>query len=566
MRPALIRWRTLTPTRLLSTVIEKTVLPPNELLALCIENNQLNRAERIRKRLAKQSLAIIPNALYEGAALEQIRFHGKQSVREFLAWIRLVPDNLQPECVRDVPLTRTRDLLLHTGAPARNLHLITLFSLVCAEKGYGALVWDDLVRLMTGYQHPDKAVSFFLEYEKALVAYYTRYQPSRAAEISRKQRHLLVQLCCDAGWLAEAAGVVRDSPGMRLTRSCERLVGLLQGQEELSEEMAVIQRHLRRHRAPKPLSTGAIVKGVTAPMPREWMATELREVKAALSNRSLAMDESPGNSLHSFMVNYRASQGHPRGLTILRNRAVSLSDGASYVWLCKEMFFLRESRRFADTVTLFNDNFDSTFLPAAAWHPLLQHASSLSRNPPLAKVPSRLAITPADAWIIWHALIRLSARLESPLNILRTLHYSAAHYSSQLSRQQFCAYPTSYVAVFRSLVAAYGRLGRVEDAIAAAGDVLVIKQLHPSNVGIADELAGVHARCGDIQAANRMLDGLEALGPRPASYGLIMDAYLDKGLTEEAFKLESRMMKKIRYIPGKNWRLDKTLTRLEASR
>jgi hypothetical protein len=58
---------------------------------------------------------------------------------------------------------------------------------------------------------------------------------------------------------------------------------------------------------------------------------------------------------------------------------------------------------------------------------------------------------------------------------------------------------------------------------------------------------------------------LEELGPRPATYGVLMDAYLHAGLVDEASRIEARLKMKCKHTVGANWRIDATLTALRAA-
>ncbi|KAJ7269883.1 hypothetical protein C8J57DRAFT_323086 [Mycena rebaudengoi] len=578
----------------------------NQSLVASVQKEHYAAAERIRLHLVSECAPIEPNPVYEWAALAQIRRHGKQDLPAFLTWLDLVPDNKAPSRVQNGPMTKTRNILFHTGTPARNLRLISEFSLVCAAKGYGQLVWDDLVRLMVGFQTADKAVTFFLSFETALLQYYSKYHPSLLQETASRQRSLLIMLCCDAEWFDTAVQLVRDSNEYRINRAYDRLVVLL-GERNDFARLALLKQHPWKRRSrdafpsqtsiPDPpqevssmrriaqlltgrnssetslrprthvYSTRLAIHDPRTQRPRPWIAFQLRHVKKTISDRSLVYYRPPGDHLHSVMGHYEACNGRPRGLLILRKRALSVSDLCSYTWLCKEMFYLRESRKFGEIVTLFGANFDIDFLPHTAWDAVQK---ILAPTDPLLieiTVPDKLQISPADAWIIWNALVRLSVYLPDPIPVLEALHLSVLHYSSKLTDRQFRAFPTSYTAVFRSIIWAYGECHAVDKAKAAAGDISLIGKANDINVGHLDELAAVYARSGDVRAASRLLRSLEkgVAGPRLATYGVMMDAYLQAGLIDEASELELRMKKTCQYVPGVNFRMDITLKNLRAA-
>ncbi|KAJ7145208.1 hypothetical protein C8R43DRAFT_1130255 [Mycena crocata] len=561
----------------------------NQCLIQSVEHEDFDDAERLRLHLASKREPIIPHPIYEVAALEQIRLDGRQNLQGFLNWLRLVPDNQNPERVDKGPLTRTRDLLFRTGNPARNLRLLTEFSLVCAAKGYGQLVFDDLVSLMSRFEHADRAVAFFLAFEAALVRYDAKHRPGMVEETISRQRYLLIMLCCDAGWLKEAVQVVQKSSTYRIKNACDRLLALLRAQND-TENVALVeaclsgQRHtdteqklstvqrlsnlFQARDVPGPktfYSTRSIIHGSKTLRPRAWIASHLKEVKRLIAQRSLVYYRQPGSILPSIMAHYDACKGYPHGLPTLQKRALAASDPCSYTWLCKEMFYLRESRKFADIVAVFGANFDTEFLPPKPWKTISELAQPADQWRTVHAVPTKLQISAADAWIIWNALVRLAPSLPEPLAVLEALHHSVVHYASQLTDRQFRAFPTSYTAVFRSIIWAYGELRAVDKAVAAASDISLIGKIHATNVGILDELAGVHARVGDVPAATRLLHSLEKLGPRLATYGVLMDAYLQAGHVNEAAKLEVRMKQKCEYTPGDNWRFDATLKALRAA-
>ncbi|KAJ7778307.1 hypothetical protein B0H16DRAFT_883743 [Mycena metata] len=553
-------------------------LNPDLLLQL-VERGHYKQAERLRLNMVSDSIPIEPNPIYELAALAKIRWHAAQDREGFLTWLQLVPDNKDPSQIGNGPFKKTFEVLFRTGRPAKNLDLISQFCLICAAKGYHQLVWDDLVDLMGKFQKPNIAMEFFLAFEAAMLRYYSKNHPGFVEETASRQRHLLIMFCCDVGWLDEAVWLIQDPSAHLSTRACERLIHLLrvrQGDSDLAN-ITMLEQCLQRQRpartptsrdashSPKHFSTRAIIEGLQTHQSRTWIASQLRNVKRLLSQRSLVLHRPPGNSLHSFMAHYNACRGSTNALSTLRKRALIASDPCSHTWLCKEMFYLHEARKFAEIIALFDANFESSFLPHEPWRILRAHAPNgvYERH----VVPTRLEISGADAWVIWNALVRLSASVDlpTPLRILETLHHSAVHFSSMLTDRQFRAFPTSYTAVFRSIIWAYGELGEVDKAAAAAGDMTLIGKLHPSNVGLVDELAGVHARAGNVRAATRLLDSVEQLGPRLAPYGVLMDAYLQKGRVDEALKLEVRMKEKCVYIPGANWRMDSTLKALRAA-
>ncbi|KAJ7927602.1 hypothetical protein B0H13DRAFT_1971093 [Mycena leptocephala] len=568
----------------------------NQALVDAVQQENFTSAENIRLRLVSEFGTIDPNPAYERAALAQIRWDNQQDLHAFLTWLQLVPDNEDPSRVENGPLTKTRNILFRRGTPARNLLLITEFSLVCAAKGYGQLVWDDLVLLMGRFQLAQQAVEFFLSFEAKLLEYYSKYHPGLVEETASRQRYLLIMLCCDAGWLGKAVQIVQDSTRYRTISACERLLELLQARDDKTNVALVKQCLLRQRAMAAPLlpdppkkssiasrisdfvgagsefrkvtqyySTRSIIDGHMEPRSRTWVAKKLREVKSLIARRALVAHASPGNSLHQIFAHYEACKGYPRGLSTLQKKALARSDPCSYIWLCKEMFYLHQCRKYADIVALFLKNFFVTFLPPEPWHILRRMASPSEPLRSVHKVPKLMKISRADAWVIWNALIRLSVLAPEPLPVLEELHHSLVHFSSQLTDRQFQAFPTAYSAAFRSIIWAYGELAEIDKAAAAAGDLALIGKLEPTNVVVFDELAGVYARAGNVPAATRVLKLLEELGPRPATYGVLMDAYLHAGLVDEASRIEARLKMKCKHTVGANWRIDATLTALRAA-
>ncbi|KAJ7666167.1 hypothetical protein DFH06DRAFT_1323300 [Mycena polygramma] len=540
----------------------------NRSLVNLVHQENYDAAERLRLSLVSDLVTIEPNPAYERAALAKIRWDNKQDLQGFLTWLHLVPDNKNPARVVNGPLTKTRNVLFRAGVPARNLLLITEFSLVCAVKGYAELVWDDLVPLMSTFEHADKAVAFFLSFEAAYRQYWFKYHPGRAEEAVSRQRHLLIMLCCDAGWFEEAVQIVLDSSAYRIPTALRQLLQLLRARNDAAN-VTLLEDFLRRQRdkiAPEsaPYSTPAVIANYGAPRPRTWIASQLRGVKRLISRRGLVSHTPPGNILHQVMANYDACKGYPHGLSTLQKRALSRSDACSYVWLSKEMFFLHQSSKFAEILALFDANFHVTFLPPKPWRIIRKFDNP---RKPAHSVPDKLTISPADAWVVWNALVRLSVQARRPLPLLNELRLSLVHFCAPLTDRQFRAYPTSYTTVFRSIVAAYGTLSRVDKAIAAAGDLIVIGKPHPEDVRVADELAAVHARAGNAPAAMQLLRSLEELGPpRVAMYGLVMDGFLQAGLVHEASELATRMRLKCKYVSGGgNWRMDATLAALKTA-
>ncbi|KAK7044697.1 hypothetical protein R3P38DRAFT_174552 [Favolaschia claudopus] len=574
--------------------------------------NQQNfaAAERIRLHLATEHTAIPPHPVYERAALAAIRFSGRQDYETFLTWIRLVPDNQNPSQVKNGPLTKTRNMLFRTGNPARNLQLLTEFSLLCASKGYGLLVWDDLVHLMTQFAPAYEAVAFFRSYESALLQYYTNHHPGFVEETASNQRNALIMLCCEAGWLDQAVQLVQDSQGFRVLAGCLRLIDILRARND-AESVALVESIIRKGRATEPsvphpsdfvipspnsfiarrlgaffhpashsqeaarslppavYPIRAIIEGVQPPRSRAWVAARLRELRGAIRRRSLTTYTPPGSTLHQLMAHYSANDGQSRGLLHLRKEALLSSDPSSYTWLCKEMYYLHESRKFADIVALFDANFDDAFLPPHPWRVIRGALIPIDLWRTVQTVPRKMKISNADAWVIWNALVRLSASIADvdvdSLSLLEDLHHSTVHFASNLRSSEFRAFPTSYTAVLRSIIWGYGELSEIDKAVAAASDLSLIGQLDLTTVGVFDELAGLHARSGNVAAATQILESLEKVGPRLPIYGVMMDGYIHAGLIAEALKLEARMKRECKYIPGRNWRMDATLQALRTA-
>ncbi|KAJ6588918.1 hypothetical protein B0H19DRAFT_1248507 [Mycena capillaripes] len=546
----------------------------NQSLVNAVHQENFAAAERLRLHLVSEFATIELNPVYERAALAQIRWDNKQDLHAFLTWLHLVPDNETPSRVQNGPFTKTRNILFRAGTPARNLLLITEFSLVCAAKGYGQLVWNDLVLLMSRFEHAEKAVAFFLSFEAALLRYYAKYHPGFVEEMGSRQRYLLIMLCCDAGWLEEAVQVVQKSEAYYIHGACKRLLSLLRARDD-SANVALVEEYLHRRRLPSDAaptepqqmySIRSIIEGSGVPRPRTWIASQLREVKRLISRRALGRHTPPGNILHQIMANYDACKGYSRGLSTFQKRALSRSDPTSYTWLSKEMYYLHQSAKFVDILTLFAANFHVAFIPPGPWNIIRKIFTPRHSSRHVNKVPAKLNISPANAWVVWDALVRLSVFAPNPLRVLEELHHSIVHYSSTLTDSQFRAFPTSYTAVFRSIVRAYGELSAVDKAVAAASDLAMIGKLHATHVVVLDELAAVHARAGNVRAATQLLEALEKLGPRVATYGLLMHAYLQAGLVEEASRLAARMRQKCHYVSGDgNWRMDATLAALQVA-
>ncbi|KAJ7634863.1 hypothetical protein FB45DRAFT_910088 [Roridomyces roridus] len=593
---------TRTPSYLLGLELDSKERTKTRIQSLVdyVEKENFAAAERIRLHLESDHAAITPHPAFERAALDRIRWHGRQDLTGFLTWLNLVPDNPSPsQHVENGPLTRTRNVLFRTGTPARNLLLIKEFSVVCAEKGYAKLVWDDLVGLMPQFEHSDKAVQFFLAFEAALGRYYRKYRPGEREMAISNQRNALIILCCDSGWLDEAVQLVQDSKPYRIRQACVHLLALLRAQNHAARvslvescmsrqpdgiptpdhpKLSTVQRignlfttsgNQPRNVGPSnySYSTRAVIDGSQSLRPRAWVASQLKELRRLLLTRSLVSYRPPGSSLHSIIAHYDAYKSYQGGLPMLRKRALAVSDTTSYTWLCKEMFYLHESRNFSDIIALFGANFHIAFLPLKPW---LLASQMVPLSDPLRirhSVPTKMEISAADAWVIWNALLRLSPYLpdEHALPVLETLRHSVVHYASKLTDRQFYAFPTSYTAVFRSVIWAYGELGEVDKAVSAAGDISVIGKDSPRNVVLLDELAAVHARTGNVRAASKVLAMLEKMGPRLATYGVMMDGYLRAGLVQEALELELRMKRTCNYVPGVNWRMDATLEAVRAA-
>ncbi|KAF7325749.1 hypothetical protein MKEN_00425400 [Mycena kentingensis (nom. inval.)] len=552
-------------------LVEGTADELNAALLFAAVKERVAYAEHLRHHIAASGFSIHPHAYYEHVALAYLRFHGRRSIPAFLDWLLFVPDNKQPATVEGGPLTQTRNLLFRTGKPTRNIQLLSRFCIVAASKGYGNLVWDDLMRVLP-FQQPDTSMVFLLEHEAALLDYYRKNFPLQVYDVAYRERNKLFRLCFSLGWIEQAVGLVKISGEVRIGASCRRLVAILRGRER-KDLIAKVIDSLAANRAlsasgQSKLSIPGMLSGWVQLPPRSTIAADLRQLKLHIAKRDLIPNRPPGRAIHSFIAQYEASKGYRHGLTTLRKRALSKTDQCAYTWLVKEMFHLRATGRFVDTIALFDLNFyTNTFFPTEEWQLIRDYA--LPRVDPAvisSTVPTRLHMRPADAWMIWNALVRVSVLLpaDSALPTLRTLRDSLTHYATRLSNVQFRATPTSYPSAYRSIIWAFGQLGQTEEAVATATDVVMIGKAHERNVVLLDEVAAVHARAGNIEKVQEMLDSLDALGPRVQTYGLVMDAYLKRGLIEEAMGVEDRMLKKCKYEHGQNWRLDRTLATLAA--
>ncbi|KAF7316233.1 hypothetical protein MIND_00141900 [Mycena indigotica] len=539
----------------------------NETLVHTVQKENFAGAERLHERLVAACLPIRPHPAYERAALAQIRHPEARNLDNFRTWLDLVPESRNPHRVEGGPFTKTRDLLFRSGSPAEEIPLLSLFCLVCAEKGYGKLVWKDIVALLVKFEEPGNAVAFLRSFGEARLRYYTKHQPHHAAWIASRQREALIRTCCTAGWFGEAVDLIKDSTSLEIGSAARHLLQVLDNKNQ-KDLISVVLAHL----PPKislAFSTKAIIDGWTSPLPRAAVAAQLRHIKNLISRRALIASRLPASHLHAFLAQYEAAKGYSYGLAALRRRALLKSDNTSYIWLTKELFYLQQMGRHADVISLFYANFSSFIIPRKEGL-ILHQLAVLSANPQLLShsVPLKLRIKPSDAWLIWNALIRISIQLppETRLETLFSLRHCFGQYAAALPDHVFRATPTSYTAVFRSLVWAYGQLGDVASAFSAAHDITLIGKTHETNVVLLDELVTIHARRGDFDSVTELLDSLDSFGPRVQPYGRVIDAFLQARLVDLALEIETRMKEKCEYIPGANWRLDRSISRLDKFR
>lgn len=575
----------------------------NESLLSLVQSRQFEAAHIYRLQLIDNDIPIETHPLYEDAAIAVWRKGA--DLNAFATWLRLIPEKAN-ERPNTNPFVKSRHELLRSGEPAEVIPAVTRLAIICASKGYGDLVWHEVVLLLSRFATQDQASLFLLKFEVAVKRYAKKTSLHLEQAIFTAQRKRTLDVCCHAGWLDAALQIVQHSRGMPISSQCQLLLQKLQERNDQANVLILgnlmheegwisppvlpsngtlrfvdsSSKPVFNSRTPSAPQNGHIIitRGeVKLPgTDRRTIATRLKRTKDLIQHR-----QPPTDSLQHLRTVYETTASiQGRSLSILRKRALSNSDSCAERWLCDELRYLTFKKKFSELFATFDANFHSAFILPMAYNAIketITHTPSSNSTQNLDTVPIKLTIKTTDAYLIWNALIQLSITLPSPssLSVLEQLYFSLLGYSRRLTVQEFRGSHPAYPAAFRSCIYAFGMLGQPRLAASVVEDMATPAIMGGSRKGPdrrhQEMLGYVYARAGMKEEAMTILSAVEQDNhptrgsPKISTYGMIMEGFLEAGRVEAAVVVRDRMKKRIDYVPNKNDRFEEVLRALEAA-
>lgn len=580
---------------------EPSPKPTNESLLSLVHSGRYEAAALYRLKLIDNAIPIEPHPLYEDAAIAAWRKTADLDI--FATWLRLVPKKAD-ERPNSSPFMKSRQELLRSGGPAEIIPAIIRFAIICASKGYGDLVWHEVVLLLSRFATQEEASLFLLKFEIAVKRYTAKNLPHlEQAKIIIGQRKRTLDVCCHAEWLDTAMQIVQHSQGMPIFAQCQLLLQKLQERNDQANVM-LLKTLMNKEGWMSPLylravghnETSGISVGTTIPImdslpsksehipafygeaklpgaDRRTIALRLKRTKNYIRRR-----QPPTDSLQYLRTVYESTpsvQGN--AISILRRQALAMSDSCAERWLCDELRFFTFQKKYSDLVATFDANFHSDFLPSMPYNSIKETILPQISTQSPDIVPTKLTMKSTDGYLIWNALIHLSLSLpsSSSFDVLQQLYFSLLRYCNRLTTPEFRGSHPAYPAAFRSCIYAFGVLGHPSLAASVLDDMTTPAVIGGSRKGPDrrhhEMLGYVYAKAGMEEDAMKVLSSIEddnhptRGSPKLSTYGMIMEGFLEAGLVEAAVAVRDRMKRRMRYVPDKNDRLEEVLKALEVA-
>lgn len=240
-----------------------TSLELNNKLVNLARHAQYDEAYRLCIQLFENKIHIKHHLAYEKAALASVDLgRTNEGLQKFTFWFSLVPDRreLSPDLTsqRQYIYTDTRFSLLRSGNPRTNLKYIMVFGNIMAVKGYTAVSFLEIARLVGMFAKKEMVVDYFQKLEEATAYYYCEHEPEVGSLVLTWFWEVVIKLYLERGWLDLAFDVAVEK-NVKFELSNELLKVLLENLEASGDagRASVIQVILDRcHRsAAKEVST-----------------------------------------------------------------------------------------------------------------------------------------------------------------------------------------------------------------------------------------------------------------------------------------------------------------------
>ncbi|GLB45222.1 hypothetical protein LshimejAT787_2001270 [Lyophyllum shimeji] len=598
--------------------VEESPEVSNATLVGLVKDGKMGAADRLRLQLIERGIEIQPHAIYEQAAIANLRWADMEHCMEqFTTWFTLVPDYDPSKPPTPYgPFKDTRDVLIHSGWPSARLPLILRFGIISASKGYLRPILHDILPFIR-FASPDGGARWLYEMEQAAVEYQSTHRPREAEETARRYRALTVDLCSQECWLDHALAIVRLERSFALPdRSYTLLIRALRNAGRL-DDVKEVERHLMHDALRDPLPNSPELKltspsrvphhpsksAVETPVDHKSElspptshtvgtcptsdVTEdiLKDVQQrTISRKSLSKQLrafkymlGKGTCPHHlrlipFLSDFKTVGGSPRVITWLRHRALSRREPCGMAWINAELRYQNAERNYDEILKLYLTYLDTRLpLPSVFWYTLNRIAAE-----------NRFTIVPSllpkyrlrDRWLILKSIIHLALRLPWPLATLQALYTS---YRRAIARWP----PPNRESneILSTFIAVFGECGSPHDAtrvLADTGSTPYLRQV--------ETLALVLARAGKVDEAMALLrrievgaddrrkgmlvkgyDGkVDVAVPRITTYGRMIEGFVAAGLLEPALELERRMKARFKYEYGGGKKLDGAMKRLWA--
>jgi hypothetical protein len=461
---------------------------------------------------------------------------------------------------------------------------------MCASKGYVYPIYDEVVNLVAQFATPTEGATFLLQYEEAIKQYYRDIHPERVKATERRYRIAAIEVCCQAGWLDEAVGIVQlerdfalpdQTYGLLLQTLHERRTGpiaIVEHLRLLDEFKRDTKGRLDSHpQLPKPTASVPSVYDTQSlraskppkislplwepiPVSRTAVAAQLRALRSVLS----APHPLSQTGLLPFLRNATRVGVTPHTLLLLRTKAMSRGAQLATSWLQAELKFHASEANHIQVLSLFVKHAPCSSILSPAFehtlHDILRTKKLQLRTSPL--IPD-IKISKHDHWMLYKAIIILAAHLPRRLIAIQTL-YTAYLESTTM--------PKGSSRIFAAFIWAFAQCGSLREAALVSHD-MQIKGVVP-NVRQDVMLAWAYARAGDVDKAMGLLTMIEhrvrekgtsrLVMPQLVVYGRVIGGFMQAKLFVQAQEVEKRMKRTVSYTRGLNRHLDKMLDSLSS--
>ncbi|KAK0482210.1 hypothetical protein IW261DRAFT_1606156 [Armillaria novae-zelandiae] len=172
---------------------------------------------------ATRAVPIQRDIIYADAAFHYIESQPKDFMREFVAWLSLVPTKHDMPGWES-PFSRIQRFLFSTGVPVVSFPIVTQFGVVATSLGYLKDIWPRLGQTLSLLADPASGLNYLTDLERAAVQYEKGIRPERVLQIEQYYRAMMINTCCHMGWLQQAVNLLHKSNETRLPQDTYQLI------------------------------------------------------------------------------------------------------------------------------------------------------------------------------------------------------------------------------------------------------------------------------------------------------------------------------------------------------